>query len=144
MGEGRTEEPEVDATVNPQWMSTPTLVKVNIRMPVDTNDVNTEYEPFWYTGYYNLMTVDNIFEEGEFIQELGMYSIPITDAIDEVADKKTRTEEDKGAVAAIIDSIVNFFTGDDDASEKQTLKSRAQNRSRGRQKASNSIKKEGS
>ena len=144
VGEGRTEEPEVDATVNPQWMSTPTLVKVNIRMPVDTNDVNTEYEPFWYTGYYNLMTVDNIFEEGEFIQELGMYSIPITDAIDEVADKKTRTEEDKGAVAAIIDSIVNFFTGDDDASEKQTPKSRAQNRSRGRQKASNSIKKEGS
>ena len=89
---GFTEQPSPNATINPKWMSSPTLIKVNIKMPVDANDVNTEYETFWYSGYYNLQVVENIFSDGEFTQELGMYSIPITDQTDEVTDKKTEEE----------------------------------------------------
>ena len=91
----QTEEAAKDATVNPQWMSTPTLIKVNIKMPVDANDVNTEYEDFWYSGYYTLLEVENIFEEGVFTQELGMYSIPISSQFDAVTDE---TQETAGAV----------------------------------------------
>ena len=84
----QTEIPAKDKTINPQWMSTPTLIKVNIKMPVDTNDVNTEYEDFWYTGWYNLQVVENIFADGVFTQELGMFSIPISDQTQEIADVK--------------------------------------------------------
>ena len=84
----QTEIPVKDKTINPQWMSTPTLIKVNIKMPVDTNDVNTEYEDFWYTGWYNLQVVENIFSDGVFTQELGMFSIPISDQTQEIVDVK--------------------------------------------------------
>jgi len=83
----QTEDPVADRTVNPRWMSSPTLAKVNIKMPVDANDVNTEYEDFWYTGWYMLQVVENKFEDGVFTQELGMYSIPISDVSREVSDK---------------------------------------------------------
>ena len=89
----QTEKPEKDKTVNPQWMSTPTLIKVNIKMPVDTNDVNTEYETFWYTGWYNLQVVENIFSDGVFTQELGMYSIPISDQTQEIKDIPGRVDD---------------------------------------------------
>jgi len=85
---GQTEEPKEKETINPRWMSAPTLIKVNIKMPVDNNDTNTEYEPFWYTGYYNLMTVENVFNEGEFTQELGMFSIPISSEAEQVVDEE--------------------------------------------------------
>ena len=87
----QTEDAKKDTTVNPQWLSTPTLIKVNIKMPVDANDVNTEYEDFWYSGYYTLLEVENIFEDGVFMQELGMYSIPINNQFDDVTDETPET-----------------------------------------------------
>lgn len=95
-----TETPVKDATVNPQWLSTPTLIKVNIKMPVDANDVNTEYEQFWYSGYYSLMSVDNIFSDGTFTQELGMFSIPIGNEVDSVTDEPKETEVNEETEAA--------------------------------------------
>ena len=90
----QTENLGPDSTVNPRWLSVPTLIKVNIKMPVDANDVNTEYEDFWYTGYYNLLEVENIFEEGEFTQELGMFSIPKSTEADAVTDEEKKTAEE--------------------------------------------------
>lgn len=89
----QTEDPAKDKTINPQWMSTPTLIKVNIKMPVDTNDVNTEYETFWYTGWYSLQVVENKFSDGVFTQELGMYSIPISDQTQEIKDTPGRVDD---------------------------------------------------
>jgi len=82
----QTEVPLEDATINPKWQSNPTLIKVNIKMPVEPNLVNTEYENFWYTGYYMLFSVDNIFSEGEFTQELSMFSIPSESEADTAVD----------------------------------------------------------
>jgi len=121
VGLGQTEKPVEGATINPRWMSTPTLIKVNIRMPVDANDVNTEYEAFWYTGYYTLITVDNVFEEGTFTQELGMFSIPITAATDDVSDATIPTEpEEKSIFTSIVASAKSLFTGNGADGEKQT------------------------
>ncbi len=88
-------KPEKEKTINPQWLKTPTLIKVNIKMPVDTNDVNTEYRDFWYTGYYTLFSVRQIFNQGEFLQELDMLSIPVADKIQEATDKPTEVETTK-------------------------------------------------
>lgn len=88
-----TEKPVKDATINPRWLSTPTLIKVNIKMPVDTNDVNTEYEDFWYTGFYSLFSVKNIFQDGEFLQELDLLSIPVAEKLDKKKDDKKKNQK---------------------------------------------------
>ena len=69
-------------------------------MPVDANDVNTEYEDFWYSGYYNLIEVENIFEGGEFTQELGMFSIPKSTEADAVTDEDKLTAEEQAEADA--------------------------------------------
>jgi len=76
---GKTEDAKENKTINPEWLKTPTLCKVNIKMPVDANDFNTEYEDFWYKGYYMIFGVKQMFSDGEFLQELDLMSIPVSD-----------------------------------------------------------------
>jgi hypothetical protein len=77
--DGTSEAPIADATVNPQWQSVPTLMKVHVKMPANPNDPATEYEDFWYTGYYSIFSVNNAFSDGTFTQEIEVFSIPISD-----------------------------------------------------------------
>lgn len=79
--EKKEEEIIENESINPNWLQVPTLVKVNIKMPVDSNDVNTEYDDFWYTGYYTLFSVKHIFKDGEFLQDLDLMSIPVADPL---------------------------------------------------------------
>ncbi len=123
----QTEDASGGETINPQWLSTPTLIKVNIKMPVDNNDVNTEYEPFWYSGYYSLLSVDNVFADGEFTQELGMFSIPISSQADAVVDKKPEKPVEKKpeqAGGGFIDTVISFFTDDDEKDEARKAANR--------------------
>jgi hypothetical protein len=57
--------------------TTPSLVKVNVRMPVKNPHAGQDYsEPFWYDGLYRIIEVRNIFaSDGTFQQELEMYAI---------------------------------------------------------------------
>lgn len=102
----QTEKPAKHKTINPRWIDTPTLVKVNIKMPSDSNDVNTEYEDFWYTGYYTLFAVKQIFDGGEFLQELDMMSIPVADKITTKVDAK---EDDKSTWQGLKDSTYDIY-----------------------------------
>jgi len=89
-------EPARDGqTINPSWLNTPTLVKINIKMPVDTNDVNTEYRDFWYTGFYTLFGVKQIFNDGEFTQELDLMSLPVSDKLEQHTDTPSEVIVDK-------------------------------------------------
>ncbi len=122
----QTEDPKEGQTINPRWVSSPTLVKVNIKMPVDANDVNTEYEDFWYTGWYNLQVVENKFSDGVFLQELGMFSIPIENQLQEIPDAPELTGIQKtglwlsGVVNAGQKLLRGDFTfGDDDDNAPQ-------------------------
>jgi len=117
-----TERPQENATINPRWLNTPTLAKVNIKMPVDTNDVNTEYRDFWYTGYYTIFGVKQIFEDGVFLQELDMMSLPVSDRLEQRADIDSQVEVDKEAsklvyeeIAAISGQINNSRTDSESA-----------------------------
>jgi len=117
------DKPKKDTTINPRWLKTPTLVKVNVKMPVDTNDVNTEYNDFWYTGYYTLFAVKQIFSDGEFLQELDMVSLPVSDKILESTDKikivETKKEQDQ-AVYKEIQNIFNVEGPQDTTTTKKT------------------------
>ena len=132
-----TEKPKANATINPRWLNTPTLVKVNIKMPVNTNDVNTEYRDFWYTGYYTLFAVKQMFSDGEFLQELDMMSLPVSDKMEESTDKPittTGTEKEKTKDKTVykeIDNILHVSTNTN--ANKQTVK---QGRRLGRRRTS--------
>jgi hypothetical protein len=58
-----------DGSYDPTLAVEGVWVKVNIRMPLgDTG----RYIPFYYTGWYELVTITNIFENGKFIQQLSV------------------------------------------------------------------------
>ena len=58
-----------DGSFDPTLAVEGVWVKVNIRMPLgDTG----RYIPFYYTGWYELVTITNIFENGKFIQQLSV------------------------------------------------------------------------
>lgn len=64
----------------------PGYVKVNVRMPteytsLDSNNPfgNDATQPFWYTGWFFLYSITHSFDDGDFTQELEMFSLP-TDA----------------------------------------------------------------
>lgn len=78
---------ERDNTINPNWITTPTFIKVNIKFPKDPDNLNAGMEDFWYPGYYMLFSVNNIFSKGSFTQELDMMSLPVSDIFGEVSDK---------------------------------------------------------
>lgn len=127
----QSEEPAAGKTINPRWIDSPTLCKVNIKMPADANDVNTEYEDFWYTGYYTLFAVTQIFSGGEFLQELDMMSLPVADKIEKKTEEKRTEEEDKSIWKQILDILGLGNEGGDASSttgDKVTKKQRVQTR----------------
>lgn len=69
------------------WLNGPVVVKVNVRMPVE-DDPNA-YEPFWYDGFYRVLTVQTSFSGGDFTQELEMLAI---------TDNSMPYEEDSSAL----------------------------------------------
>lgn len=123
----------------------PGYVKVNVKMPSSfINDPNSENPypsdyavPFWYQGWYNLLSITHDFNGGEFTQELEMYSLP-TDAGQSELGKNTcegeTTEETTAATqpqpAPPVDNNVDKNSVDD--LKKRQRNSRSHNRSRGR------------
>ena len=67
------------------WNSVPSLCKINVSMPsnnsllgVNLSDPNTQFQtPFWYRGYFNVLTIQHNFENGMFTQQLGMINVPL-------------------------------------------------------------------
>lgn len=136
LSKSETEAVKANATINPAWMKTPTLVKVNIKMPVDNNDVNTEYRDFWYTGYYTLFAVKQMFSDGEFLQELDMMSLPVSDKLEENTDEPpaASTSADKEKDKTVYKEIDNFFkVGDNTDTNKKTVKKVKESTSNGLQ-----------
>lgn len=67
--------------------TTPNYLQVNIKMPSTPDDIweyqltgnqspSGYYQPFWYTGYYLLVSATNKFSGGLFTQELDLVSMP--------------------------------------------------------------------
>jgi hypothetical protein len=75
------------------WGVLPGYAKVNIMMPRNNDDIglfggrydtlyNTSADesayaaPFWFQGYYYILGIDHIFDDGEFVQNLQMIGMP--------------------------------------------------------------------
>lgn len=67
--------------------TTPNYVQVNIKMPNTPDDIweyqlagnqtpGGYYQPFWYTGYYLMISATNKFSGGLFTQDLDLISMP--------------------------------------------------------------------
>ena len=85
------------------WTITPGLVRVNVRMPSDNPSTESVTEPFWYQGTYQVISVMNSFNGGEFTQELDMMALPQINDIEsdstpeQKTDAKAEQENQKGA-----------------------------------------------
>jgi hypothetical protein len=51
-------------------------VKINVKFPREYTNPRSNFETFWYDGYYYIMSVDNKFEEGDYYQVLNLYGMP--------------------------------------------------------------------
>lgn len=104
---GQIETPKKDQTINPRWVSSPTLIKVNIRTPNDVDNPSSGYSPFWYEGFYSLYAVNSVFENGEFTQILDMFSLPVVDDTSKRTDEQTDVTTPLGINQQTIEQIVD-------------------------------------
>ncbi len=58
----------------------PAIVKVNIRMPEDSDTPSStstfDTRKFWYDGFYKMIAIDHKFSDGQFTQDLHILSLP--------------------------------------------------------------------
>lgn len=78
----------------------PLYAQINIKMPRNNDDLSlfggvagedgsSDYAvDFWFDGYYYITSVDNIFENGEFTQDLHMIGLPKAGVLDPADDMK--------------------------------------------------------
>lgn len=84
------------------WLNGPIIVKVNVRMPTEDQDA---YEPFWYDGFYRVITVKTTFSSGDYTQELALLGIsdnsydPVADSTEARPRGKMPSSEDVSAFA---------------------------------------------
>lgn len=74
---------------NIDWGYMPSFAKVHIKMPSSNDDIalfNTADQSFttdfWFDGYYYIMGVEHVFDEGDFVQNLQLLSMPKSPEVD--------------------------------------------------------------
>lgn len=62
----------------PDWATGFILCKIDVGIPTSTDHPGsfTYAEPFWYDGFYAMLSVEQIFEAGFFTQEIELMSLP--------------------------------------------------------------------
>ncbi len=111
--------PEGDATLVedlrylfPEIHKTPAYVKINIYAPHSWSgsgeggdahpaSYQLEYgENLWYDGWYYVVQIDNIFEGGEFSQEMELLSLPTETTVQEADEDCKEKQDAEGNIAA--------------------------------------------
>ena len=86
----------------PDYTFFPAFAKVNIKMPRNNDDIalfndSTSDQPFtrdfWFTGYYYVVTIEHIFDNGEFTQVMSLIGLPKTNDL-KVLSKQGETSAD--------------------------------------------------
>lgn len=124
-----------ETTVMSRWDKIPSLIKVRIRMPVNSdnpsgknvNGQSPKLEPFWYEGYYYILRMTHSFQGGEFTQSITMNSVVADDLFPDAADKKINDdqvvdEETTTDNIAQTDSDEQKSTGTNDRTANQRVK----------------------
>lgn len=82
------------------WAEIPSYAKIHIMMPSNNDDIGLfagDYShmhgyatKFWFDGYYQILGIEHVFDNGEFIQNLSLVSMPdpLTDSATDRATKK--------------------------------------------------------
>jgi hypothetical protein len=91
----------VPTSAPPDWGFVPGYAKVNIKMPRNNDDLDlftdTDHKgyatPFWFTGYYYVYSVEHVFDEGEFTQNLQMIGMPDPEIFKQL-DEHNQTKAD--------------------------------------------------
>lgn len=138
------------------WSHMPALAVINIYMPAHNDDIGLmtgarmgehgvpiDYRKrFWYDGYYYVYGVENVFDQGEFTQQLLMVAIPNGSLLESGKLKKSTEDDVKSLVECYnnkvpvpppkttpepvpfykraYDEIKNFVTGTKEDPSKET------------------------
>lgn len=109
----RLPEGDRPRAIMPTLYNTPGYVKVNIKMPTlwqeDTGHADFAFpqdfaQDFWYTGWYFVTEIKNVFSEGEFSQELELVAL-IAD------DGETKVGKEEACPAEETSTAVGTKTG---------------------------------
>lgn len=84
--------PDIDGRLS----KTPAYAKINIRMPSDTPDGEYYTEPFWYQGYYYIVTADHTFSRGSFTQELDLIPLIRDERLKQIFSPGEQKKEETG------------------------------------------------
>lgn len=114
-----------NATANfADWSLAPAYVKVNIKMPRENDDFAlfngtsssgdprteagiTDYaRDFWFDGYYYVIQVEHVFENGEFTQVLTMLGLPKRSAFQSTEGAKANEAEITSGVGSCFDNKI--------------------------------------
>ena len=76
--------------INADWIDTPTTLRMNVKIPVNPDNMSDGYKPFWFRGLYRVISVEHVFSDGKFVQNLLLFSVtgshPGLDVGDEIID----------------------------------------------------------
>jgi hypothetical protein len=89
------------------WGRVPVFAKVNVCMPANNDDIglfaktdNGGFtQAFWFEGYYYIVGIEHVFDDGDFVQNMTMMSLP--DQLDSSSDKNTFNET-KAATSKVV------------------------------------------
>ena len=105
--------------VFPGWGTIPSFAKVHIKMPRNNDDIalftgsqtnsdNNDYAiDFWFQGFYYIIGIEHVFDNGEFTQTLQMLGIPEKSAL--VTDNEN-ADQTKSINKKIVDCYNNTIT----------------------------------
>ena len=94
ISKGKTEPTNKGTTGAHHQTKIPAYIKVNVYFPTD--DTVTKFKPYWYTGYYHLLKVENNFNSGLFTQELRLFSLPTESALKPPNTNSSEQEQNSG------------------------------------------------
>lgn len=96
------------------WGHFPVFAKINVNMPA-RSDFEGLYagsagdftRPFWYQGYFNIITIENVFDQGYFTQNLGLIMLP--EDLGTPRDRRLRDDFQAALKTQVRDSFDNTF-----------------------------------
>lgn len=113
------------------WGMVPGYAKIKVKMPANSDDIGLfagEYgqsnyaKDFWYDGYYFILGVEHVFDDGEFVQNLEMIGVPNPDLFKDVGQRKADASKFSTDVSNCFNNVAACPGGTEAATTQNTSK----------------------
>lgn len=75
------------------WGKTASYMFIDVKMPENSKQLTSKDDaefskPFWYRGAYSILAIENVFEDGTFIQNVDLMSLPLATSLQDQISKQ--------------------------------------------------------